>query len=201
MLVELCVLLSALSQSTILVTRLALNSVVDWTRGYSQSFTNWGHQETALLHWIGQSLKIKKLRFLDCYIDYIATLLHWPSSTLGSARQLLQNNACNEAQRTYNTKTIWNPGQAKLASECHKTMRLNTYMYTTLKWPSSIDQFNWFANFETFIKPGVWAKIYFLRKVQLQKPSIFQQINVNSSSLMSGECGVSINYGSPFPWG
>ena len=55
MLVELCVLLSALSQSTILVTRLALNnSVVDWKK------------DTAI------HLPIEVIKKLHCYIESVS---------------------------------------------------------------------------------------------------------------------------------
>ena len=54
MLVALCVLLSALSQSTILVTRLALNSVVDWKK------------DTA------SHLPIEVIKKLHCYIESVS---------------------------------------------------------------------------------------------------------------------------------
>ena len=57
MLVELCVLLSALSQSTILVTRLALNSVVDWKK------------DTA------SHLPIEVIKKLHCYIELNRSVL------------------------------------------------------------------------------------------------------------------------------
>ena len=74
-------------------------------------------------------------------------------------------------------------------------MRPATYMYNT--W---VNLFGCIYFVDKFNKPGLWNTIYLLRKMALQKQSTLQKLNVNSFWLMSNECGVSINYGSPFPW-